>query len=113
MTHPAPLVRARPATEAEIPKTARALADAAEAAGWETWTDYARGTTTGARGEPTRLVRSVVLRARRGDHGVVATFADRRFTSAWLCHRHGPARRVGARELLALLRKSVAGGEVR
>jgi len=108
--HPAPLVRARPAADAEIPSTARTLAEAAEAAGWQTWFDYAHGTRTNARGEPTRVVESVVLRARRGDDGVVATFTDSRFSTAWLCHRHGTARRIGARDLLAVLRESGAGG---
>jgi hypothetical protein len=66
--HPAPEVRARVASEAEIPPAARTFMRAAVAAGWTVTPTYARGTAMSSK----RVVESLALRMSRGRERAVA-----------------------------------------
>jgi len=123
--HPAPEVPARPATEDEIPTGAKRLIKAARAADWDTRVTYARGTAlpsaaTRSVARPAKVVACVMVTFRRvppytvavGDAAVpaveraVATWIDGAFDTAYTI----PIRRVGARELRAII--DAPAGEV-
>jgi hypothetical protein len=84
--HPAPVVPARDATDAERggPRSGvRMLERAAVAAGWAVRVTYARGTYDGGRSQ--RVVDSVAVRFRRpGDFAGYAVWRDGRFGGAQL-----------------------------
>jgi hypothetical protein len=106
VTHPAPLVRARPAFDVEIPRTCRTLMATAEATGWQAEASYAHGTSITAQGQPGRLVESVVLRLWWGDHRLVATWHDGKFKSGWAHIPGYNAVRVGARDLGEIVKEA-------
>jgi predicted nucleic acid-binding Zn-ribbon protein len=66
--HPEPQVRARVASELEIPSAARTFMRAAIKAGWKVTPTYARGTALGGQ----RVVESLALRMSRGRERAVA-----------------------------------------
>lgn len=70
-----PLVRQRPASPLEIPRAARSFLRAALAAQWHAQAFYALGWRVDSRGALTGALRaSVLIRMRRGEERVVATW---------------------------------------
>jgi hypothetical protein len=106
VTHPAPLVKARPAFDFELPRTAKTLLATAEATGWKARASYAQGTTVTAQGKPGRVVESVVLRLWWGHHRCVATWHDGKFSSGWAHIPGYNAVRVGARDLAQIVKEA-------
>ena len=101
--HPEPEVRCRLATDAEVPRTAKALRDKATAAGWEVVATYSRGNQLYANGKPGGVVDCLALRMRRGDERAVAVWVDGKFDVAHLWRERSGVlpSTVGARDLAA------------
>lgn len=104
MPHPLPLVPLREATDAELPRSARALLKAAEAAGWKTRATYAHGYGLGNHGEVGPLIESVATRLRRPPLAAVAVWHNAKFSTAYVWTQHTNGRPIGARALLAFVR---------
>jgi hypothetical protein len=104
VTHPAPLVPRRAATEEETPRGAARLALAAEEARWKVRITYAHGTSIGAQGQPTHLVECVAVRLRRGPLAGIGVWHDGKFSTAYVWSRWTPPSKVGARELIAFVK---------
>ena len=83
---PEPEVRARPATDEEIPRGAKPMVKLAEANGWEYRVRYARGTLPigGLQWNPGHVVDGVALFARRGDFHLVAAWFEGKFDCCWV-----------------------------
>lgn len=103
MSHPEPLVRARPAAPTEMPRTAASLIKKAEALGWWTSSSYAHGTTFDAQGRPSRLVESVIVRLSLAAAGAraVAVWLDGKFSVGFIWAQWSDLRMVGARDVSA------------
>jgi len=102
MTTPEPEVWARPAEAGEIPRFARAVVKAAEAAGWAVTVTYARGTYVFPK-KPAAVVDSVLVRMAFGGLRAAAHWLDGGFDDAYAW---GPAhmlRKVGVNNLKILL----------
>lgn len=99
MPHPEPVVRARPATPDETPRTAASLMKKATEFGWCTSATYAHGTSIDAQGRPSRLVESVVVRLlfRPAQARAVAVWVDGKFSVAFIWAAWSELERVGAR----------------
>jgi hypothetical protein len=104
MNHPPPTVPLREATEAELPRTARALLKAAEAAGWRARATYAQGYSLGNHGEPGPLIESVATRLRKPPLAAVAVWQDSKFSTAYVWTQYTNGRPIGARALLAFVK---------
>lgn len=80
--HPPPEVPARDATETEISRVGnrntRTVVRIAEAHGWLVRATYSKGHLL-ARGKPGELVESIMLRMRRGQTWIAATWVDGKF----------------------------------
>lgn len=101
---PQPEVSARPAADEELPASARRLAAKAETAGWRVAAFYARGTTPhGASWEPGAVVDTVSVRAARSDQAVVGYWRAGKFVAGFVGSRSDGLRRLGSRELAALV----------
>lgn len=101
MSHPAPLVAARPAEPDEIPRTARTLMTKATAAGWAARATYARGTALGR--DADKVVESVVVRLEHAQAGarVVAVWVEGKFDVAFRWAHWLELEMVGVRGLAA------------
>jgi hypothetical protein len=93
--HSEPEVRARPATDAEVPSAARRVIALAGAHGWTAEALYARGNPVGARGQALAIVDQIIVILRREPRRAVAIWTNGSFDCAW-ARGHG---RVGARAL--------------
>ena len=106
MSHPAPLVTARPAEADEIPRTARLLMTKATAAGWAASASYARGTALSGRAQNVgKVVDSVVVRLelKAGGARAVAVWVDGKFDNAFRWAHWLELEELGARSLTAWL----------
>lgn len=106
MSHPPPLVTARPAQPTEMPRTAAALVAAAEEAGWRCCAQYAHGTSVDPKGHPSRLVESLVVRLRREEQAAVAAWHDGKFSTAYRWSATTAPERIGARDLNQLVKET-------
>lgn len=89
--HPAPLVAARPAEDAEIPRNPATLLRKAHALGWTARATYAHGTSTDAYGQPSRLVESLVIRLIGASRALVGVWHNGSYASGYLLTRErGP-----------------------
>jgi hypothetical protein len=104
MKHPPPLVPLREATDAELPRTARALLKAAEAAGWRVRATYAHGYSLGLHDEPGPLVESIATRLRKPPLAAVAVWHNSKFSTAYVWTQYTNGRPIGARALLAFVK---------
>lgn len=104
MNHPPPIVPLREAGDAEMPRTARGLLKAAEAAGWRSRATYARGYSLGPHGEPGPVVESVATRLRRPPLAAVAVWHNSKFSTAYVWTQYTNGRPIGARALLAFVK---------
>ncbi len=104
MTHPAPIIPCQPAEEAEMPRNAKALLAAASAAGWRGRATYAKGTALSAKGEPTKVVESIVVRLRRPPLAAVAWWWDNKFIGAYVWTVFSAPKALGAREINAFVK---------
>jgi hypothetical protein len=93
-----PEVWARPATADEIPRGARAVVKAAEAAGWAVTVTYARGTYVFAK-KPAAVVDSVLLRMAHGDRRAAAHWLDGGFDDAYVWSPAHTLRKLGVNNL--------------
>jgi hypothetical protein len=105
MSHPAPEVSARIATDAEVPTGARRVAAVARDAGWRVVATYARGAYRAQAWRDPRVVDSLALRmwhdgsARRA----IAVWHDRRFAFAVIWGADNPLATLNVTELRAVL----------
>lgn len=104
MNHPPPLVPMREATDAELPRTARALLKAAETAGWKTKATYAHGFGLGNHGEVGEPIQSIATRLRKPPLAAVAVWHNAKFSTAYVWTQYTPSRSIGARALLAFVK---------
>lgn len=85
VTHPAPEIPLREATEAEVPGGARIKRKLAQANGWSVRAMYARGTRQHRTGKQGNVVDSMSLRMDRGNIYIAALWIDEKFDLAWRC----------------------------
>lgn len=112
MTHPAPLVRCRPAQPGETPRNAAALAKTARAGGWTAVLTYARGTSLTSKCEPGPVVESVTLRLVHPlGHRGVAVWTDGGQPQAWVAPAGMWWHEIGFTGLRGLLRDMTSGSE--
>lgn len=109
--HPAPLVAARPAHDAEIPRNPASLLRRAHALGWDASATYAHGISTDAQGGPTHPVESLVVRLTGPERAVVGVWHDGGFTSGYVLGRGVAPTPVGWRALSAAVAESGSGDE--
>lgn len=100
--HPAPVVPCRLAEPGEVPRGAKPVRAAAEAAGWAVVATYARGTRWTKSG-PGTLVDSLALRMsyRRGERRAVAVWLNGRFDFGMRWAADMRPESVGVKELTA------------
>jgi hypothetical protein len=104
MNHPPPIVPLREATDAELPRTARALLKAAEDAGWRTRATYAQGYSLDNHGGTGPLIESVATRLRKPPLAAVAVWHGSKFSTAYVWTRYTNGQSIGARALLAFVK---------
>lgn len=114
----------------DIPRTAKALWSAAEAAGWAAWATWASGTPTDRNGAPQRVterretgeltdagrprieivttdellvIHSLAIRLQRGDARLCAIWEDGAFAFGV---RQSPFRKINARQITELIKEN-------
>lgn len=97
--HPEPIIRARPAEEDEMPRTATSLIKKATAAGWSATASYAKGWTLETPRTESKVASSVVVRLSlpAAAARAVAVWVDGKFDTAFVWARWSPLEQVGSR----------------